>query len=710
MKDYLDFAILGLGAGALYAALSIGVVLTYKGSGVINFSYGAIAMFVAYIYAGLRQGMLMIPPLPNPLVVIRGIAGWFGLHFNVWRWPTFIHLHGPLGTPAALIVSLVIAALLGLVLHYLVFRPLRSAPPLAKTVSSVGVLLVLQAIIALRFGTNGESVPTILPTKVVSVVGARVPMDRLIMLAIAVVATIALILASRFTRMGKAIRAASENETGATLIGLSPSRLAATTWVTSCLLAGAVGILYASMAGLDTTTMVLFVVPALGAALIGRLQSFGAAAAVAIAIGLLGGVTQLLQSRYTWFPQTGAPEGISVLVILIALLFRGRSLPSRGSAIKIRLPAAPEPGSRWRHFLVAAVIIGAAGIFLPYDFRGGIVNSLIFVVMALSLVVATGFAGQLSLFQMGLAGFTAIMMVEWSHKLGVGFPFDGILAVITAAVVGVIVGLPSLRVRGIELAILTLGLGYAFENMVLNNSQVLTPADGIVGAIKSPKIFGFDFGVNASSPLPFGGKTGPDPMFVLFVLLVTLACCGAVIAIRRSDLGRRFLAVRGDERAAAGLGIDVGRTKLLAFSISSVIAGVGGALTAYQFESVTSSSYVTMNSISILAFAYLGGISTVGGAGMTGTLAAGGIGFVILDRIANFGQFLPLIGGLGLIITAILNPEGMIGVTVLALGRLRDRLGRLARRRGGAASGEPAAATAAAQPAPAPRVTSGSSN
>lgn len=676
MKDYIDFAILGLGAGALYAALSIGVVLTYKGSGVINFSHGAIAMYIAYIYAGLKQGRLMIPPLPNPLVVIEWIANAFGADVHMPRLATFVSLGGPLKTPFAFVASMLIAALLGLLLHYAVFRPLRDAPPLAKTVASVGVLLVLQAIVVLRFGTDGQSIPTILPGNVVKVGGASLPMDRLILLIIAVGATIVLMASLRLTRIGKALRAASENETGATLIGLNANRLAATTWVASCLLAGGVGILYGSMSGINPTTMVLFIVPALGAALVGRVNSFAIAAVVAIAIGMIGSMTQLAQTKFSWFPQVGAAEGISVIVIVLAVVLRGRTLPSRGTATKVRLPAAPEPGRRVGPLAVAAVVITVMALFLPYDFRAGLVNSLIFVVIALSLVVATGFAGQLSLFQMGMAGFTALMVVRWSHALGIGFPLDGILALATAAVVGVIMGLPSLRVRGIELAILTLALGYAFEAMVLNNSDWLKPEYGNVGAVRSPKIFGWDFGINARSPLSFGQHAAPNPMFVLFVMIVTLLCCAAVLGLRRSDLGRRFLAVRGDERAAAGLGINVGRTKLLAFSLSGVLAGVGGVLTAYQFESVTSSSYVALNSITILAFAYLGGIGTVGGAAWTGTLAVGGIGYVVMDRLADLGQLLPLVGGLGLILTAILNPEGIAGVMAVSVGNLRKRLSR----------------------------------
>ena len=135
--DYLQFAILGLGSGAIIAAIGLGVVLSYRGSGVINFAHGAVAMYVAYLFAGLRQSGEYFLPIP-------------GL-------PARVHLAGSVGVVPALILSLSTAVILGFLLHYLVFRPLRNAPTLAKVVASVGALLTLQAIIVLRFGTSSLS-------------------------------------------------------------------------------------------------------------------------------------------------------------------------------------------------------------------------------------------------------------------------------------------------------------------------------------------------------------------------------------------------------------------------------------------------------------------------------------------------------------------------------------------------------------------------
>jgi branched-subunit amino acid ABC-type transport system permease component len=640
MTEYLTFALLGLGSGALYAALASGLLLAYRGSGVVNLSHGAMAMYVAYTYAGLRAGKLMLP---------------------LWQWPAFVKVSGGMGAAPAFVLSLVIAALLGLVLHLLVFRPLREAPPLAKTVASVGVLLVLQSTVVLRFGTQNINLSPIWPQGVVHIGGADIPQDRLYMLGLAVVLAVLLSVALRTTKTGRSIRAASENEQGAILIGLSPSRLAAITWVSSSVLAGAVGILYASIAGLNPVDQVLFVIPALGAVLLANFESFGVATVAAVLIGCVESITIAVQTQYTWFPQVGAAQLIPFLVIALTMVLRGRSLPSRGALVRVRLPASPEPGRVWPLFTASVVVAALAVIFLPFDLREGILNSMVLSVVALSLVVITGFAGQISLLQMSIAGLTALLMARFADLINIGFPFDGILAVIAAAVAGVLAGLPAIRVRGVQLAVLTLGAAYAFESMILDNPAYTTTRDQTYGTIHEPGLFGLHFGVNRH--LPFGSRRPPNAGFEIMVLIVLVLCCAFVIALRRSDLGRRFLAVRSDERAAAGLGINVARTKLIAFSIAAMLAGVAGALGGWQFQSISPSQYTALACVQVLAIAYLGGISSVGGAIAAGTLAAGGIGFALIDRAVDLGQYQPLLAGLGLIVTAIFNPEGIAGVT-----------------------------------------------
>src|SRR5262245_19424479 len=212
MTQYWLFFLLGLGGGALFATMAQSTVLTFKGSGVINIAVGAMAMYTAYTYAGLRESQLMIPPVPNPLALVEGVGGWFGASWDLPDWPTFVHFSSPVATPLAFVISIAIAAILGLVVHLLVFRPVRDAPPLAKTVASAGVLLVLQAICILRFGTSDIQTPPILPSSAVHTAGGTLPSNRFLLLGIAVIITLVLAAVFRWTRTGWAIRAAAENE------------------------------------------------------------------------------------------------------------------------------------------------------------------------------------------------------------------------------------------------------------------------------------------------------------------------------------------------------------------------------------------------------------------------------------------------------------------------------------------------------------------
>jgi ABC-type branched-subunit amino acid transport system permease subunit len=671
VNHYVLFTLLGLGAGALFATLAQGLVLTHRGSGVINLANGAIAMYIAYTYAGLRTGKVMVPPLPNPLALIEGVAGWFGGHLRLPRWPTFIHLSAPMPMVPAVLCAAAISVLLGLVVHLLVYRPLRHASPLGKTIASVGVLLTLQAIVVLRFGTGNLVVPSSLPTGSVSFGTSSVPENRFVLAGVALAVAVLLTFMFRYTRVGLATRAASENEKGAILLGLSPSRLAAANWMLSSLVAGVVGVLFSSITGLNPTDYVLFVIPALGAALLARLDSFIVAALAGLLIGCAESVTVVLQSDFRWFPKVGAATAIPFIVIIAAIIIRGNKLPTRATAVKIRLPASPEPRGMLPAGAVLAALTLAGLIFLPYDLRGALDNSLIGAILGLSFVVVVGFAGQISLFQMGIAGLSALLMTRLAGDLGIPFPFPVILAALAGMLAGVVAGLPALRVRGVQLAVLTLAAGYVFENMVLNSTSFLRPTDGN-GSVPPPELFGFHFGVNGS--FPFGSHGSPNASFGIFLLLLTAGCFALVIHLRRTDLGRQFLAVRSNERAAAGLGINVSVIKLLAFAVAALLAGLAGSLQAYQFQGVIASPYIAIASVSALAIAYLGGISTVSGAAWAGILVAGGFGFRILERLTHLGQYEPLIAGAGLVLTAVLNPDGIAGAMRQSVSGLKRRL------------------------------------
>ncbi len=676
MNEYLLFLVLGIGTGALYAALAQGVLVAYRGSGVVNLAQGAVAMYGAYTYYALHgTGELVLPPIPNPLSLVEGIAGWFGAELSLPDIPTFVVLaDGGLPVPVSFVLALAVAALLGLALHVLVYRPLRAAPPLAKTVASVGVIIVLQATIGLRFGSEARSAEPILPDDPTHMLGGIVKADRLWLGLVVVLMALALWAVFRFTVFGLAARAAAGNEKGAVLLGYAPDRLAARSWVLSSVLVVAAGILAAPFATLSPTTLTLLVIPALGAVLLARFESVAIATVAAFALGMFDQLMILLlrKPQFEWLPGNGSRELIPLLVIVAALFLRGRSLPVRGSTETERLPRAPETRRPVRLIVVLAVVFLAGQLTLGYEWRQSLTVSAIGTIVALSLVVVTGFVGQISLSQMAVAGCGAFFLTRAAGDWGIPFPIAPVLAAGVATVIGLIVALPAVRIRGVNLALVTLSFAYAVDQLVFNNDDLVGISSDVTPA-PSPSLFGYEFG-----PLDQLDSRGvPSVPFGIFVGVVMILAVLAVVNLRRSPVGRRMLAVRANERAAASVGIDNVRTKLLAFALASFLAGIAGGLLAYQNSGrVEPTTFAVMTSLSALAIAYLGGISSVGGALAAGVLTAGGLSSTVLDRILHMGSWEQLGTGALLVVTAILNPEGIAA----AIRHVGEAVGHLTRR------------------------------
>jgi branched-chain amino acid transport system permease protein len=593
MQQLLLFVLLGLGSGALIAGIALAVVLTYRGSGIINIATGAIAMLSGYCYWALKTG----------------------------------EIGGGMSTAPALVLTLVYTLVVGALVELVAFRPLRNASPLAKLVSSLGVLLIAQASMLLAFGTTQKPQPPILPTDVVHVLGATVPVDRFILAGIVIVMAIVLAGLYRWSRFGLATRAASENEVNAMLAGLSANRL--------------------SMAN----------------TLLARLTSFGIAAAAGLGIGIINSLVDYFSTQ-TWFPTDGGvplpgvKELIAFLIIITAMFLRGNALPGRGELIEQRLPFVPRPQHLTAPAIVTLILGAAAFLVLPFDFRQALINTLIGVVMALSLVVITGFVGQISVVQLALAGASGFTVSHLAVDWGVGFPFAPLAGALVAVLIGLITAISALRVRGVALAVVTLGAAVAIAQFGFNNG---TWGGGETGSpVPEPHLFGLDIGPRSSL---HGLSEGlPSPMFGFVALLVTVAMCLLVASLRRGDFGQRMLAVRSNERAAAAAAVDVRMVKLIAFSISAGIAGVAGALYAYNFGSVSANRFSALTALALIAFAYAGGITLVSGAVFAGLISTEAIVPHMMDKWLGInGNWFLLFGGVILIFTLIQHPEGVAG-------------------------------------------------
>lgn len=638
MTLWWQYGLLGLGAGAAYVLLAQGILLIYRGSGVINFAHGGFAMLGAYIYN----------------VELRGNHG--------------------LGVVPAMLISVAFVGVLAGLVHPLIMRPLRTAAPITRVIASLGVLLVLQAVATLRWGSASESVLPVLPENPIHITSDVVlPEDRLIIVLMAIGITAGLYAFSRYATAGLAIRAAAENQRAASALAWSPDKLATSTWACGGALAAFAGILITPYSGLDINILTLVVISAMAAAMLGSFRSFPAVLIGGLAIGVIRSL--LVGPLGTYISQQGAPDAVPFLLILAVLLFRGRNLPIRGTIID-RLPelgtgrVRPVP-------LLAAVALTAVlvlGVFSDAT-NVGIGLSVIAAIVMLSVVVLTGYAGQLSLAPYALAGFGAMISARVAVQMW-HFPFPAALlaGTLAAALLGVVFALPALRTRGVNLAVITLGLGLAVQSVIFENTSYSGNVTGIDVGV--PHFFGIDLDPTAY------------PANYTFFAVVCFTFLALILCnLRRSRAGRRLLAVRANERAAAALGVNVTGAKIYAFTLSSAIAGLGGILLAFSSPNVfVGTGYDPIASITCVGLAVAGGVGSVIGPLFGGLLQSGGIGSVIADHIGNIDAWVPLVGGLSLIAVLLMNPDGQAAVVSAVLRRL---LARFAGRRDTQAAGVP---------------------
>lgn len=655
-KAALQTALFGAGSGALVAALALGIVVTYRGSGVVNVATGAMAMYSSFVFSSLtKDGDLLL---------------------GMWRF----HLGAPWGFAPAVVVTVLLSGVMGGVIYLLVFAPLREASPVAKLVASVGLLLVLQAAIVLEFGTQPIVVTTALLDGVVELPGdVVVPRNQVLLTALVALVVAVLWAVNKYTRLGLATRGAAEDERRLVLIGLSPRVVSGGNWIFSGMIVAFFACLTAPIAGtVDPTTTTLLVVPALAAALVGGFTSFGRAAAGGLVIGM-GQALILYLGTKPWFPSAagspipGVVESVPLLVVAVALLARRARIGARGSIGNVRLPFAPAPHQSGRKVLIGGALAIGSFFVMSSPWRLAGINTLVGITLCLSLVILVGFVGQVSLAQMALAGFAGFTVARLSDAWGLGFPVAPVLGALSATVVGVVFAVPALRVRGTQLAIVTLAAGLAIQSLVFRNPVW---SNGLEGAqVPPPSFLGWDFGPTADAP--FGDGNIPNPVFgmvcVVFVCVLAYFTC----RLRLAPWGRRMLAVRANERAAAAVGISVPQTKVLAFAISAFVAGLAGGLSGYRFGSVTPEYFGVFASLTFLAFAYMGGISSVTGAVIGGFLVTNGIMFTALDTWFGLEpSYAPLVGGLGLILTVVTSPDGIAG----SLRQMRATLSTTRRR------------------------------
>ncbi|MCW2959422.1 MAG: transporter related protein [Solirubrobacterales bacterium] len=620
MEEVIRFALLGCGIGALYALGSQGLIVIYRGSGVLNFAMGAIGMAGVFLQWDLHNQQ-----------------GWA-------FWPS-------------LIVGVLFSALIGALTHLLIMRPLRRSSPLVRVIATLGVLVTLQAIAVLRYGSTPRFVLSELPTDIVTIHNTIViSADRLILLGIAAAFTLALWGLYRFTSFGLATSAVAENERAASAIGWSPDRIATVNWILGSALAGFAAILIAPIVTLQVTVMTNLILASIAAALVAQFRSFP----VALAAGLGIGIAQTELNRYVHQPGFG--DSVPFMVIVVVLVVTGQALPLRDYFLQ-RLPSIGTGRINWRGMAAACAFTVFLMAVLSPQWVDAITTTLCVAFILLSILVVTGYAGQLSLAQYAIAGFGAWVAGRLVDTQGTPFWLALLIGVAAAIPVGVLFALPAVRTRGINLAVVTLGLGTAMELMLFRNPEY---TGGIQGTqLGDAKLFGWDIN-SITHPSRYG----------IFVLVLFVVCSLAVANLRRGRSGRRLIAVRTNERAAAALGISVPGAKLYAFGVSAGIAALGGILLVFRLSGADYKQFTNFTSITDVGLGLLGGIGYLAGPVIGATLASGGFNQQLLTSIFSdsVGKYIDLIGGVSIIVIVLLNQNGIAREQINQIRGLRKAL------------------------------------
>jgi branched-subunit amino acid ABC-type transport system permease component/ABC-type branched-subunit amino acid transport system ATPase component len=589
MSLFLNLVVTGLVSGAIYSLIAACLTLSYQTTGIFNLGYGAIAFTSAYVYFMLHVGL---------------------------SWPI---------VPAAIVTVAVFAPALGWVLDRLIFRSLSSASDAAKIMATVGVLIFVPATaqwIVQLLNAGGAHLPDTSQVALAPGIGPS-PADnwklgpihfnsnQVIVLIVAALVALVLWFVLQHTRLGLQMRAVVDRPALAQLRGVDRDRTSSIAWVIGTMLAGLAGV---SAAPIFSTlqpgiyTLIMFV--AIAAAVVGGFRSIP----LAFLAGLVLGVLQDLVARYATFAKSisGFNSAVPFVVLLVGIALWGRSRARiAGSTAEEDIPvdhASDLPA--WRRALpwvIAGILLVMWVGFVANRFwLGQITVGLALALISLSFIIITGIGGMVSLAQAAFvtaAGLAAGLTIQHYHQ---PYIVGLLVGIAVAALLGVVVAIPALRLGGLSLALATLALGFLGDNVLFQWGWF---ANGFTGwIIKRPKLGGINFANDRT----------------LAVLLMIMVAVVAVLVrnLQRSPSGRAMVAVRSSEAAARTSGISPAASKITLFTIGAALAGLGGVMLATYNQSVTGTTYPTATGLLWLAAVVLWGIRRPAGAIVAGLSAA----------------------------------------------------------------------------------------
>ena len=627
--------LLGAILGTLYGLIGMGLILVYRANRVINFAQAQLGAVPA-VFALL-------------LVAFKG-------------WNYFV----------VLVIAVVGAALLGVGVERTVVRRFADAPRLILTVATIGIgflllfgeFIVKQVVSGDLIGTVTTEFPTPWSSLSFRLGTAVITGDHFFTVFVVAACVLGLTAFFRYTDIGIAVRASAENADRASLVGIPVQRVTTVVWVIAAVLSSLGVFLRAPILGVPLTgftgpTVLLF---GLATAVMARMDSFGRCLAAGMFIGIV--------DRSAAFGTGSASlANAAMLVVILGTLLVQRGTLSRAmdtgqsswQAVKEFRPIPLElrdVAEVRRAQLVLKVAVVALVLFAPMlvgRFQTGLLTQIVvYAMVGVSLVILTGWSGQISLGQWAIAGIGGAVGGGLAANHNLDFFLILGLAGIAGAVAALLVGLPALRVQGLFLAVTTLAFASTVQNFVLRDTYFgwLLPEES--SFVELPALYGaFDL----STDTTFGPITLHGPSKVYFVTLLFLVLSMVVAkSVRRSRSGRLFVGSRDNGRVLQAFGIHLARTRLAAFSLSGFIAGVAGALFVYQQSSVDAASFRAEESILIFSMTVIGGISSLPGAVLGAVFVKGVPLLPVLRDIDNVEL---LSSGLGLLLILVVLPGGL---------------------------------------------------
>jgi branched-subunit amino acid ABC-type transport system permease component len=547
VNTFFQYAVPGVVDGAIYALCALGLVLTYKTSGVFNFAHGAMAAAAAYAFYQFR--------VRNGLVIVGLIGG----------------------------------LLLERIAHWL-----ASAPTVNVVVATVGILVALQSLATAVYGASAIQFADYLPTSGFHIQNVLVSGGDLIVIGLSLVTAVGLFFYFKRARMGVAMIGVVDNPSLLSLDAVNPSAVRRIAWIVGATFAGVSGCLLVPRVGLSVNELVLLVITAYGAAALGLFDSLPFTVLGGFVIGILVDYLPYWTQRSQNVTIQQLPNNVPFLVLFATLvLVPARRFKQRG----VRNIRAFRPIREFRPTVMAPALLagGIALVVLPFvvglarvpQYSAGLGYAIIFA----SLGLITWTSGQISLCHIG---FAAIGATTCGHALDAGVPW--LLAMLLGGLVtipaGAIVAIPAIRLSGIYVAIATFGFGILLQQIVYPSSLMFGLASNV--QVPRPRMFGIDF--------------TSDRGYYFLALFVAALCCAAIVAVRRSRLGLLLRGLSDSPVALDAHGANTNLTRVLVFCFASFLAGLGGAVIAGVPETASGSAggpfdfTVSLVMVAVLAF------------------------------------------------------------------------------------------------------------